>query len=69
MDAPAMLFHHAINRSQPQARPFVFFLGGEKGIEDLLAGGAIHALAAIAYRQADIGTWFDIVCPGGFRIR
>ncbi len=49
-----MAFDNAVDYRQPQAGTFANRFGGEKGIENIAHGLAIHAMAGIADRNAHI---------------
>ena len=54
-DVAPVLPDYAVDHGQAQAGALVHLLGGEEGLEDLLAGLLVHALAGVAHRQHGIG--------------
>src|SRR6266436_9748146 len=57
-DVAAVLFHNAVYGGQAESGSFAGFLGGEKGLKDVLDGCRVHAHAGVGNREQNI-------TPGG----
>ena len=54
------LLHDSVNRRQAQSGRAAALLGGEEGLEDAADRFAVHAAAAVGYRQLHIRPWLNI---------
>ncbi len=51
IDEAVVLFDDAVDCGQAQSGPFAHLFGGEKGLEDFILGGGVHAAAVVADDQ------------------
>src|ERR1035438_7585714 len=69
-DAPPALPYDAVNRRQPQSRPFALLFGGKEGLEDSGLGWLIYARAVVAHRQHHVVSGLHLdVATGVFLIQ
>src|SRR5450759_2627326 len=69
-DVPPALPYDAVNRRQPQSRPFALLFGGKEGLEDSGLGLCIYARAVVAHRQHHVVSGLHLdVATGVFLIQ